>query len=598
MATTYTDCITFTGESSDFTLKATYKEWDGTVEYSTDHNTWTVWNGTAVSSVNKKLYLRGSGNTTFYTKNGAEFVLSARAACSGNIQTLLEYSNPPATTLADSCYNSMFSGCKSLTAAPALPATTLTEFCYSNMFIGCTNLITAPELPATTLASYCYSGMFNGCTNLITAPELPATTLAWYCYYYMFDGCKSLTATPALPATTLINGCYYGMFINCTKLTTAPALPATTLANDCYNNMFRECTSLKISTTQSSEYPTAWRIPSSGTLSSTATRRNSNMLANTGGTFTSNPSINTTYYGAWSLVETYNITYNLTNCTGASTNPTTINEGTTATLSFTSNDGYSFPDEITVSGVESYTWDKSTGTLTLTNATSDVSITINCIVAYPKINSFTYFGKQINNINGKPIKYVHHSGNTYEMVYLDANGNYLRDANGYVLQDSNGNYLEFTEALETPQNVTANGTTVSWDEVENATSYDILADGVSIGTVEGAVMEDELAGTWIFNDDKPYMGERGVAVSFTFNFVSNNDSFSTLRIDDSGAATPSGQIYLYYNDVTAAYSNGVSAGIPTWNELAYRTITITSKLSEVTNGDTLLTWLQANATKQ
>lgn len=38
----YTDCLTFTGESSDFTLavgSAGAKEWDGTVEYSTDHNT-------------------------------------------------------------------------------------------------------------------------------------------------------------------------------------------------------------------------------------------------------------------------------------------------------------------------------------------------------------------------------------------------------------------------------------------------------------------------------------------------------------------------------------------------------------------------------
>lgn len=37
--------------------------------------------------------------------------------------------------------------------------------------------------------------------------------------------------------------------------------------------------------------------------------------------------------------------------------------------------------------------------------------------------------------------------------------------------------------LATPQNVTANGTTVSWDEVANATSYEIFADGVSIGTL-------------------------------------------------------------------------------------------------------------------
>ena len=41
--------------------------------------------------------------------------------------------------------------------------------------------------------------------------------------------------------------------------------------------------------------------------------------------------------------------------------------------------------------------------------------------------------------------------------------------------------------LATPQNVTADGTTVSWDAVENATSYAVLADGNEIGTVEGTV---------------------------------------------------------------------------------------------------------------
>ena len=39
--------------------------------------------------------------------------------------------------------------------------------------------------------------------------------------------------------------------------------------------------------------------------------------------------------------------------------------------------------------------------------------------------------------------------------------------------------------LATPQNVTANGTTISWDAVENATRYAVLADGSEIGTVEG-----------------------------------------------------------------------------------------------------------------
>ena len=239
-----TDCITFTGETSDFTLTATYKEWNGTVEYCTDVTPWTVWNGTAISSNNKKLYLRGSGNTTFYTSNGARFVLSAKAGCSGNLNTLLEHSNPPTTLSTNNSYMSMFNGC--------------------------TNLTTAPALPATTLAVGCYGMMFWGCTSLTTAPALPATTLAINCYYYMFRGCTSLT--------------------------TAPNLPATTLADSCYSSMFYGCSSFKVSSTRTGTYQYAWRIPTSGTISSTPPGWGTSMLKNTGGTFTSDPSINTTYY--------------------------------------------------------------------------------------------------------------------------------------------------------------------------------------------------------------------------------------------------------------------------------------------------------------
>ena len=214
-----TDCILFEGETSDFTLKATNKEWDGTVEYSTDKNTWNTWDGSEIPSANKKLYLRGKNNRKFYTSKGVGFVLSAKAGCYGNINTLLDYKNPP---------------------------TTLARRCYQRMFQGCTSLTTAPELPATTLSDNCYQYMFQGCTSLTTAPELPATTLKDYCYQYMFQG----------------------------------------------------CTGLKISTTQTGEYTTAWRIPSTGEIAAVAFNWNIDMLANTGGTFTANPSINTTYYMA------------------------------------------------------------------------------------------------------------------------------------------------------------------------------------------------------------------------------------------------------------------------------------------------------------
>ena len=150
----------------------------------------------------------------------------------------------PATTLAQGCYTSMFSGCSSLTAAPALPATTLTSNCYTDMFYGCTSLETAPALPATTLADNCYDRMFSGCSSLTAAPALPATTLAGGCYDSMFRECSSLTTAPALPATTLAEGCYSFMFDECTSLETAPTLPATKLVDLCYAGMFHNCNKL------------------------------------------------------------------------------------------------------------------------------------------------------------------------------------------------------------------------------------------------------------------------------------------------------------------------------------------------------------------
>ena len=379
-------CLSFIG-NEDFTLKTnnTTKNWDGTLEYSTDASTWNTWNGTEISSAGCKLYLRGTGNT-YISDMSCQFVFTGTEAlkisCEGNIESLLDYitvkngEHPimdalcyfdmfynctslikapelPAVTLTDGCYKSMFSGCTSLTTAPELPATTLASRCYSSMFNGCTSLTTAPNLPATTLASQCYQSMFKGCTSLTStpelpaiklakkcysymfenctslttapalpattladncyeymfnictsltsAPELPATTLATQCYMYMFAGCTSLTTTSGLPATTLADDCYYYMFTDCTSITTLPALPATILITGCYYSMFYNCSNIKLSTTQTGEYQTAYRIPTSGT-GTTGTHSLDYMFNNTGGTFTDTPEINTTYYTSNTVV--------------------------------------------------------------------------------------------------------------------------------------------------------------------------------------------------------------------------------------------------------------------------------------------------------
>ena len=250
------------------------------LQYSKDKETWKTikLSGTNTIPMNsgEKVYFRNnSGGFNWYKK--AKDMFYTQIKCSnnhkvgGNINSLLDYNNYnvaitpycffqlfygneyltdanelifPKTSLANNCYDGMFSGCTLLTTAPKLPATTLAKNCYLSMFKGCTSLTVSPVLPATSLASSCYYYMFRGCTSLTTAPELPATTLASDCYNSMFSGCTSLTTTPALPATTLKNYCYSSMFSNCTGLTTAPVLPATTLEYECYSYMFQGCTKL------------------------------------------------------------------------------------------------------------------------------------------------------------------------------------------------------------------------------------------------------------------------------------------------------------------------------------------------------------------
>lgn len=305
------------------------KSWDGTLEYFSSDNTWTVWDGTGFLSALTNgaeyvLYLRGTGNTVITGGQNPFKFLGSDIACIGNIETLLDYVTVEAgehPTMANGCYAFMFLGWTGLTQAPELPATTLAQSCYGYMFYNCTSLTQAPELPATTMASYCYSEMFSYCTSLKQAPKISATTVADYCFYYMFSHCESLARAPELPATAMASYCYQGMFSSCTSLTQAPELPATTIARSCYKNMFNDCasltqipelpattmevqcyaamfngcTSLKLSETKTEEYAQEYRIPSSGdgATSSDALIR---MFNSTGGAFKGTPQINTTYY--------------------------------------------------------------------------------------------------------------------------------------------------------------------------------------------------------------------------------------------------------------------------------------------------------------
>jgi len=228
--------LSFVEENNEpFTLKTNGKNWDGALEYSTDTENWSEWDGTEVSSSNDgKLYLRGTGNTVI--SQGLPFIFTdnKRIQCFGNIENLLDYQavivgNHP--TMSQSCFDSLFCG-SCLITAPELPSTDLASNCYSFMFYECTLLEKAPQLPAINLQDYCYAVMFQNCTALKEAPELPATEMHELCYGNMFADCTSLIKPPTqLPASALASNCYNSMFRNCTSLAGSIHCPASTASD-------------------------------------------------------------------------------------------------------------------------------------------------------------------------------------------------------------------------------------------------------------------------------------------------------------------------------------------------------------------------------
>jgi len=286
--------------------------WNGVMQYSTDTINWEYWTTpyvdatSALGSDNKHhLYLRGTNNTRLGGASAVSdnklVITGSNVSCIGNIETLLDYQtvlNGNHPTIGKYAFSYLFNDCTALIKAPNLLAIDLSnsEYCCYYMFYGCTNLVDAPVLAATTMGERVYAFMFFDCSSLKTPPSLPAITLASYCYFHMFDRCTALTTAPKLSATITKTDCYGYMFQNCINLETLPSLPITgTLGTRCGQRMFKGCLKIKISSTQTGEYQTLYRIPPSGEATS-GTNSLASMFIDSGGTFTGTPVVNTTYY--------------------------------------------------------------------------------------------------------------------------------------------------------------------------------------------------------------------------------------------------------------------------------------------------------------
>ena len=166
-------------------------------------NTWSTLNTDEKLVLNTNQEVKFKINNPTITPYGiGTFSASKRYNVKGNMMSLLYGDDfigktdltEIAQTISEPVRYKLFIGSNTLIDASnlILPATTLADGCYEYMFSGCSKLTTAPELPATTLADGCYWNMFYDCKALTTAPDLPATTLAEYCYAYMFSGCSKL----------------------------------------------------------------------------------------------------------------------------------------------------------------------------------------------------------------------------------------------------------------------------------------------------------------------------------------------------------------------------------------------------------------------
>lgn len=163
-------CFTSTGDSTvAMHQEGTPDISDGKViQYKLNDGQWQTWDLSAVSLHDgDKMYLKSDDEIPTGEKDGFDeiykcFVMTGSIAASGNIMSLLNFSN----TLPNFAFYSLFKRCTSLTQAPSLPATTLAPRCYYKMFDSCSSLTKAPELPATTLERNCYAFMFINCSKL------------------------------------------------------------------------------------------------------------------------------------------------------------------------------------------------------------------------------------------------------------------------------------------------------------------------------------------------------------------------------------------------------------------------------------------------
>ena len=114
------------------------------------------------------LYLKGNNpdGWSYSSTKYSHFTITGDVYLSGNVMGLVDNgTNTKFYIPCGYCFYDLFFESTGITSISKnfLPAKNLASYYYWQMFYDCSSLTTVPELPATTLADSCYESMFQNC---------------------------------------------------------------------------------------------------------------------------------------------------------------------------------------------------------------------------------------------------------------------------------------------------------------------------------------------------------------------------------------------------------------------------------------------------
>ena len=239
------------------------------LEYSTDGVNWQEWQAvndvrTYTIPANGKFYLRGDNTAFGQGSNNSDvhtFSSTGNIEAHGNIMTLLDKTGQSTSFATSGTFKRLFQNMTTLKTAPELPATTLSNSCYDSMFKG-SGITQSPELPATNILTSSYYQIFMNCASLTKAGKMIINSFTGTSSCReMYSGCSNLTdiSDISINETNFTNFAMRSTFENCASLTKAVSMIIAQVGTFSFDSAYAGCTALndisgiRITTTTANE---------------------------------------------------------------------------------------------------------------------------------------------------------------------------------------------------------------------------------------------------------------------------------------------------------------------------------------------------------